>query len=325
MAESPPRSEMPDSSSGDDLDAPQAVEDGDPPEDAAAAPWGDSRPWWSADSGDGTGPHAAFPDGTGPQIVIRDASGGHPIVPDGTGPLPVVPGPPVGPFPPLPPLPGAPLPGTARRRFPRFLLVAGAAVVGTVVLMAGVLAFRTGVVDDGGGVDGGKKAPGGKDARAAGVPASEKVISAGATAGGMRMDGLTSPQASAAYPFVARAIEAAGVPVAERGKAVYSEEPVRPINVLFVGGTGQVGDPAEFLQKAQPTTFIAGQPADPGEKGGKALCGTFAVLADTHTYCAWATADSYGVVASNRPSLNPRFTLMAEIMQRIRKDVERPR
>ncbi|MFI0374159.1 hypothetical protein ACH35V_40410 [Actinomadura sp. 1N219] len=323
MAESPPRSEMPDSSSGDDLNAPQAVEDGGPPEDAAAAPWGDSRPWWSADSGGGTGPHAPVPDGTGPQIVIRDASGGHPLVPDGTGPLPVLPGPPAGPFPPGPPLPGVLPHGAGRKRFPRFLLVAGAAAVGTVVLMAGVLAFRTGAGDDGAG--GGKKAPGGKDARAAGVPASKKVISAGATAGGLRMDGLTSPQASAAYPFVVTAIEAAGVPVAERGRAVYSEEPVRPINVLFVGGTGRVGDPADFLQKARPTTFIAGQDADPGEKDGKAVCGTFAVLADTHTYCAWATADSYGVVASNRPSLNPRFPLMAEVMRRIRADVERPR
>ncbi|MGH3240103.1 MAG: hypothetical protein ACRDNL_06960 [Spirillospora sp.] len=308
MAEPPPRSEMPsempDAPSGDDLYA--------PPEGVAAEPWGASPPWWSADPGDGTGP----------QIVIRDGTGGHPAVPavpDGTGPLPMIPAPP-GPMPlgPLPTAAGEP------KRMPRLLLVVGAAGVGAVVLLAGALAFGT----VGGGGGNGKGGRGdGKDARTttAGGAASQKVISAGATAGGLRRDVRASPQVSAAYPFVVRAVEAAGVPVAERGRAVYSEEPVRRINVLFVGGTGRVGDPAGFLQKARPTTFIAGESADPGTSGGKALCGTFAVLAETHTYCAWATADSYGVVASNRPSLNPRFTLMAELMRRIRKDVERPR
>ncbi|MFI0411366.1 hypothetical protein [Actinomadura sp. 3N508] len=325
MAESPPRSDRPDSSSGDDPNAPRPAGQGDLPEGAAAGPWGDARPWW-ADSGDGTGPRMIIPDGTGPQIVIRDASGGHPIVPDGTGPLPMVPGPP-GPPLPGPPLPRPPLPGArpsagGAKRFPKVLLVWGVAAVGAVVVMAGMLAFRT----DTGVIDGGeKKPPGGRDARAAGAPAPTTVISAGATAGGLRMDGLTAPEASAAYAFVATAVEAAGVPIAERGKAVYSEEPARPINVLFVGGTGNVGDPEGFLQKARPTTFIIGQGADPGANGGKAVCGTFAVLADTHTYCAWATADSYGVVASNRPSFNPRFALMADIMRRIRKDVEKPR
>ncbi|WUI01762.1 hypothetical protein OHR68_08080 [Spirillospora sp. NBC_00431] len=313
MAE-PPRSDTPDSASGDDPNAPQIVEEGYPPPDGdPAASWGGSPPWWSADPGDGTGP----------QIVIRDASGGHPAIPDGTGPLPMIPAPP-GPQPPGP-LPLGPLPSAPAgesKRIPRLLLVAGAAGVGAVVLMAGVLAFGSG----GGGNGNGGRGDG-KDAltTTAGGGASEKVISAGPSAGGLRLDVRTSPQVSAAYPFVERAVETAGVPVAVRGRAVYTEEPVRPINLLFVGGTGRVGNPADFLQKAQPTTFIAGQDADPGNEGGKAVCGTFAVLAETHTYCAWATEDSYGVVASNRPSINPRFTLMAELMRRIRKDVERPR
>ncbi|GAA4233377.1 hypothetical protein GCM10022254_35710 [Actinomadura meridiana] len=277
-----------------------------------ASPWGDgSRPWWSTDAGGGTGPHAPVPDGTGPQIMIRRDSGALPMIPDGTGPIPMLPGPP-------PPgaMPSGP-PPVAPRRPPRFLLVAGAVMVGGIVLMAGVLAFR---MDRGSGGGGG----GPVDQPRAGVPASRTVINAGPIAGGLRKDGLTAPPASAAYPFVAGAIRAAGATVAARGQAVYTQEPARPVNVLFVGGTGSLGDPAGFLQKAQPTTFIAGQDADPGRRGGKAVCGTFAVLAETHTYCAWATEDSYGVVASNRPSLNPHFTLMADLMRRIRKDVERP-
>lgn len=352
MADSPPRSDTPDSAPGDDLDPPQAAGDGAAPQEAAAepAPWGGSRPWWSADSGDGTGPHrlpngtgpqvppaprdgsgahripapangsgahplpggtgphAVLPDGTGPQVAIPGGSGAHPVIPGGSGAYPVIPDG-TGP---LPVLPGQP-PAAKRRRLPRLLLVAGAATVAAVVLMAGVLAFRT----DGGG--------GEKDVRTTGVPASKKTINAGADAGGLHKDGLTSPQASAAYPFIAAAVAAGGIPVARRGRAVYSEEPARPVNVLFMGGTGPVGNPADFLQKIQPTTFIAGQDADPGKKGGKAVCGTFSVLAATHTYCAWATRDSYGVVASNRATLNPQFTLMADVMRRIRNAVEKPR
>ncbi|RFS83227.1 hypothetical protein D0T12_24075 [Actinomadura spongiicola] len=302
MADSPSRSDTPD----------------------AASPWGDARPWWTADHGDGTGPHGMVPDVTGPQLVIGDMSGGYPVVPvaqGGTGPLPVMPGPPPhGPMLPGPTLPGAgrqgPPPRPARRRPLRVLLVAGAVMVASAVLMAGVVAFRV----EGGG-DGGGRGTG----TTGGVLASRKVIDAGAVAGGLRRDALTSPPASAAYPFVAGAIWATGVPVAERGQAVYAEGPGRPINLLFVGGTGPVGDPAAFLRRARPTTFIAGQGAEPGAQGGKAVCGTFAVLADTHTYCAWATEDSYGVVASNRPTLSPHFPLMAELMRRIRRDVERPR
>ncbi|NVI92621.1 hypothetical protein [Actinomadura sp. BRA 177] len=325
MAESPPRSGAPDSASGDDLDAAQVVEDG-----AASAPWGRARPWWSLDSGGGTGPLQAvngtgghpMAGGSGAHPVVGSGAhpvvgsgahpvvgsgahpvvgsgahpvvgtGGHPIVHGGTGPLPAAP--------------------SKKRRVPRLLLVAGATAVAAVALMAGALVFRTGGGDA-------------KDARTTALPASKKIINAGPVAGGLRKDKLTPPLASAAYPFIAGAVEAGGVPVAQHGMAVYTEEPVRRVNVLFMGGTGAIRNPADFLQKVQPTTFIAGQDADLGGKGGKAVCGTFAVLAETHTYCAWATRDSYGIVASNRPTVNPKFPLMAEVMRRIRKDVERPK
>ncbi|MEO3824762.1 hypothetical protein [Actinomadura sp. B10D3] len=334
MAESPGRSGAPDSPSGDDLDGAQVIEDGDAPE-AGAEPLRGLRPWWSVDYGDGKGPHAPV-NGTGPQVLPapRDGSGPFPVLRDGTGPQ-VMPGPangsgahpvvrtgPQGVLPdgsgahpvlpdgtgPLPPVTGAP--PVRRRRPPKILLLAGGVMVAVVMLAAAALAVRT--------VGGAAK-----DARTTGTPASKKVINAGAVAGGLRRDGLTAPQASAAYPFVAGAVDAGGVPVAKNGLAVYTEEPVGRLNVLFAGGTGQVGNPADFLQKAQPTTFISGQDADPGSKGGKAVCGQFAVLAETHTYCAWATKDSFGIVASNLPTLNPQFPLVADVMRRIRKDVEK--
>ncbi|TDE25269.1 hypothetical protein [Actinomadura sp. 6K520] len=338
MAESPPRSDTPDSASGADLNAPQVVEDGEAPERLATAPapWGGSRPWWSTEPVDGTGPqqmpmgangtgphtipaapngsgahpivggtgpHGALAGGTGPLGVLRDGTGPHGVVPDGTGPLRAVPG----------QAPPSTSPG-GRKRLPWFVLCAGMALVAAGALVVGMFVFR---------LDG--EAGAGRDARTTGVPASGKVIEAGGSAGGLAKDPLTPPQASAAYPFVAAAIRAAGVPVSARGEAVYGEEPARPVNVLFMGGTGPVGNPEAFLQKVQPTTFIAGQDADPGDRGGKAVCGTFAVLAEIHTFCAWATRDSYGVVASNRATLNPQFPLMADVMRRIRNDVEKPR
>ncbi|NDU74389.1 hypothetical protein GWI34_17365 [Actinomadura sp. DSM 109109] len=317
MADSPPRSGTPDSPSGDDLDAAQAVEDGPEPE-PAPAPFGGARPWWSVEIGDGTGPHGLvngtgpqavpFPrDGTGPFALPRNGTGPHamPVSANGSGPLPVVGG--TGPLPRMPAAPAGP-----GGRLHRPLLAACAVAVAGVVIAAGVFALRA-------------RGGGGDTGTATGPGPSRKVISAGAAAGGLHKDPLTAPQASAAYPFVAGAVEAGGVPVAKNGLAVYSEEPVRPVNVLFVGGTGRISDPAGFLQQTQPSTFIAGQDADPGRKGGKAVCGTFAVLAETHTYCAWATKDSFGVVASNMPSVNPQFPLMADLMHRIRRDVEKPR
>lgn len=316
---------MPDYMSGDGADSARGGAEGAAQGGADPAPWGGKRPWWSADSGGtgplsslGTGGHpmvggsGAFPRvGTGGHPVVGTGghpavgtgghpavgTGGHPVVRDGTGPLP--------------PVPAAPAAGR-RRRVPRLLLVAGAAVVAGVALMAGALAFRTG----GGGV---------QDAPTAALPAPKKVITAGAAAGGLHKDALTAPQASAAYPFVARAVEAGGVPAAQHGTAVYTAEPVRKLNVLFMGGTGAVGDPAAFLRKTRPTTFIWGQEVPLGGKGATAFCGTFAVLAETHTYCAWATRDSYGIVAANRPTVNPQFPLMTDVMGRIRKDVEKPK
>ncbi|MEU5992874.1 hypothetical protein ABZ806_28240 [Spirillospora sp. NPDC047418] len=331
MAESP-QPGAPGPSSGEGLDAAQAIEDGTAPAAGSSAPWGRARPWWSLDPGDGTGPlpslggtgghpmvggsgaHPVVGSGAHPVVGTgghpRVGTGGHPVV--GTGGHPVVG---TGGYPrvgtgPLPVAPGVP-PAARRRRVPRLVLVAGAAAVAAIALMAGALAFRTGGAA--------------KDARTTALPASKKVIDAGPVAGGMHKDRLTSPQASAAYPFIAGAVEAGGVPVAKHGAAVYSQEPVRKLNVLFMGGTGPVGDPADFLQKVRPTTFLAGQDAEAGGKGAKAVCGTFAVLAETHTYCAWATKDSYGIVASNRPTVNPQFPLMADVMRRIRKDVERPK
>ncbi|MFD0687554.1 hypothetical protein [Actinomadura fibrosa] len=334
MADSPPRSDAPGSAPGDDLDRQQAAEDGAPggPVVATPEPWGGSPPWWSSAPGDGTGPHA-LPGGTGPH-VLPDGTGPH-VLPDGTGPhrLPGSangtgplrmpgPGPANGtgghPLPngtgPIPVMPGQDGAGTAARqggrgRLPGLLLGAGIGACLLALLIAGVLVLRSGAD---------RKAP-------AVSKASTKRIATAAIAGGLRKDGVTAPPASAAYPFVAAAVRAGGIPAAKDGTAVYTDQPTGEVNVLFMGGTGQVGDPAEFLRKIRPTTFVTGQNADAGAGGGRALCGTFAVLADVHLYCAWATKDSYGIVASNVSTPGEPVPLMADLMRRVRQDVEKPR
>ncbi|MDL4819262.1 hypothetical protein [Actinomadura opuntiae] len=342
MAESPSRPDAPGAVPDDDPGRQQVVEDGGPSGGftAAPAPWGTSPPWWSADARDGTGPQIIVT-GTGPQPLAggtgghrlpapANGTGGHPLpggtgghalpggtgghpLPNGTGPLALPDG--SGPQGTRAPL-GAATPGGAppereRRQVSGLLLGAGIGAALVAVLMVGVLAFRP---DD----SAGKRA---KNATAAAE--STRRITAVPRAGGMVKD-ATAPAASAAYPFVMAAVETAGVAAAGNGMAVYTDRPAGRVSVLFVGGTRPAGDPGGFLRRLRPSTFLAGEEGNPGKNGGKAECGTFAVLAGTHTYCAWATRDSYGVVASDVPTRNPDFSLMDDVMRRIRKDVEKP-
>ncbi|WP_067461262.1 hypothetical protein [Actinomadura macra] len=320
MADSPPRSEVPDSASGGDLTVSEGVDDEVPPEQPEEAerpgppaqaevpelgeqvelpPWGMSPPWWSPGTADGSGPQIVL-GGTGPHALpgLPNGTGPH-VLPDGTGPLPAI-------AMPGPAAQAVSAAQGARKRMSGLLLGAGVAAV-LVVAMAGVLVLRQ---------------VNGENARTAAVPASKKRIAAAALAGGLHKDTTAAP-VSSAYPFVAAAVRAGGVPVGAEG--VYASEPRGPLNVLFMGGTGPVGDTAAFLQKIRPTTYIAVQSANAGKGGGRALCGSFAVLADVHLYCAWATKDSYGVVASNVAAPVRQLPAMAELMRGIRQDVEGPR
>ncbi|WP_067828941.1 hypothetical protein [Actinomadura kijaniata] len=150
-------------------------------------------------------------------------------------------------------------------------------------------------------------------------PPEYKIVTPASVAG-MRKD-TREPAAGAAYPFVSAGVENGAV-AGPRAVAVYLDG---ARNVLFMGGTGAVGDPAAFLRRARPSTTIRTGPAAPARNGGQAVCGTFAVLADVHAYCAWATETSYGVVASNTPSALARPAELRDLMRRLRPEVERPR
>ncbi|WP_030170863.1 hypothetical protein [Spirillospora albida] len=296
MAESPPRSDAQVPAPGDELEASRAIEGGAA---TAPVPWGSSRPWWLTSDGEGSGAHPAV--GTGPHTAV--GTGPHPAL--GTGPHPTAA--------PVPAGWDGQAPPAASRRPPVLLLGAAAGAVLLLVLVAGVVVLRTG---------------GGEKSGASGGPAaSTRRIAAAATAGGL-VRGQTPPAATAAYPFVEGAVQAGGVPAAKDGVAVYAQPPAGPMQILFMGGTGRVGEPGAFLARMRPTTVITSAADDPGQGGGKAMCGTFAVLGDVHAYCAWATRDSFGIVASDVPLPDPanaRAAELAHLMRAIRRDVEKPR
>ncbi|WP_285497231.1 hypothetical protein [Actinomadura sp. NBRC 104425] len=197
-------------------------------------------------------------------------------------------------------------PAVKRRTTRRIVVImALAASVGLVAALAvGAPALR-----QGGSGDGGTKA-------------ARHRITAAAVAGGLqRTPGM--PAATAAYPFIASAVRAGGAERAGNVAAVYADLPQRSQNVVFLGGTGKIGDPAAFLRRARPSTVLTARNVKPGKGGGRGVCGTFAVLSDVHVYCSWATETSFGFVASNLPTVGDDTAAMADLMRRMRADLEK--
>jgi hypothetical protein len=147
-------------------------------------------------------------------------------------------------------------------------------------------------------------------------------VAAGGTAGGFRKD-ATVPATSAAYPFIIAAARSGGVERAATARGVYRDPATGARSILFLGGTAPIADPAAFLEKARPSTVLAVAPAAPGKAGGRVSCGTFAVLAETHLYCAWATENSFGFVASNEPAGAAQPSALAPLTLRMRADLEK--
>ncbi|WP_433335455.1 hypothetical protein [Spirillospora sp. CA-294931] len=225
-----------------------------------------------------------------------------------TGPLPAVPAaPPSGGWQPAVRPPSAVVrPTTPKLRRPVAGLVAGLSV-GMVLLLALVLAVVLGKPD-------GRAEEGGK--------ATRRVVAA-PVAAGLSRDPAAAPAASAAYPFIASAVRTGGVEKSVTAIALYTDGPAQTQNFLFMGGSGKLGDPADLLQRTRPNTLLTAAKANPGPGGGQAVCGTFAVLADIHQYCAWATRSSFGLIASNTPALTSDTGVLAALLPRMRTDLEK--
>ncbi|MFI0454418.1 hypothetical protein [Actinomadura sp. 6N118] len=248
------------------------------------------------DGGHGSGPMPVLPVQAPPplpehRVPDSQTSGGWQVVPDG---------PVEGPVPPLP------APYQPKQRSRGGLLI-GTALSAGICLLALIAA---GVLYT--GMDGGSASP----------PKLTRAIVIVPVAGGL----TKSPEpaaTTAAYPFLQAGVRAAGAERPRNVAAVYSGVPMAPRNVVFYGGTGDLGSPEAFLRKSRPSTVIATVKANPGRGGGQGLCGTFAVLSDVHVYCAWATRTSFGIIADNAPTAAPDTAAMAVLMAQMRPDLEK--
>lgn len=87
-------------------------------------------------------------------------------------------------------------------------------------------------------------------------------------------------------------------------------------DVIFVGGTGDIGDPGTFIRSGRPTTNTTASITDIDPGGdGKGSCVELA--AGSLAYCMWATEHSFGIVTANKPA-----TEVAGILRRMRPDLE---
>lgn len=248
------------------------------------------------DGGHGSGPMPILPVQAPPplpehRVPDSQTSGGWQVVPDG---------PVEGSAPPLP------APYQPKQRGRGGLLI-GTALSAGICLLALIAA---GVLYT--GMDGGSDSP----------PKLTRAIVIVPAAGGL----TKSPEpaaTTAAYPFIQAGVRAARAERPRNVAAVYSGVPMAPRNVVFYGGTGDLGNPEAFLRKSRPSTVIATVKANPGPGGGQGLCGTFAVLSDVHVYCAWATRTSFGIIADNAPTPVPDTAAMAVLMAKMRPDLEK--
>ncbi|XVQ09182.1 hypothetical protein ACQP1W_42665 [Spirillospora sp. CA-255316] len=244
---------------------------------------------------------------TGPQpsVAVQDLPAWHASDSHWT-PSPPLAAPQAAAPPPVPPNavqapPGPSAPGATPRKRPKAPLMALLAV-GAGVAAAAVAAVLV-------AVSGGDEVP-------------LRKVAAGGTAGGLRKD-ASVPAMSAAYPFIIAAARSGGVEQAVTARGVYRDPATGAQNILFLGGTAPIGDPTAFLKKARPSTALTAAATVPGKAGGQVSCGTFAVLAETHLYCAWATENSFGFVASNEPAGAAQPSALAPLTLRMRADLEK--
>ncbi|HEY7486425.1 MAG TPA: serine/threonine-protein kinase [Streptosporangiaceae bacterium] len=96
----------------------------------------------------------------------------------------------------------------------------------------------------------------------------------------------------------------------------------QPAGVIFLGGTGPIGDPDLFVSSFKGAASQSGKvtEVDPGAGGGRGVCaqvgsGTVAVA-----FCAWATNDSFGEIVSTAPGRSS--SEVAQLMRTMRPDLE---
>ncbi len=94
-----------------------------------------------------------------------------------------------------------------------------------------------------------------------------------------------------------------------------------PAGVVFVGGTGELGDPRAFVHRRRSVDGSPVTVTDTDAGGDGAATCTVAAGGASAT-CTWATASSFGTVTPTGPASAKD---VAELMRAIRPDLEKPK
>lgn len=267
---------------------------GGPPDQPG--PYGPSGP---------AGPDAP-PGHSGPPGPAEPGGHGQPMGPDRPGgpPGPMGPGGPTGPYGPAArPGPGVPPARRGRRSYVGLFIGLGAVALVFVIAVAVAVGGYFFLFAD--------KAPAHR-------------INAPDTAGNLAKDQDMEPGQHPAFATMMAAMARGGVKRDSGVTAVYQGPPERDGAILFVGGTGDVGDPREYLTKARPATEIGTPLVTTGQPDGQSTCGTYTIAGRTFLYCAWATENSFGFLTPSRPVMSPAADQrpFAETMREMRSDME---
>jgi predicted Ser/Thr protein kinase len=95
-----------------------------------------------------------------------------------------------------------------------------------------------------------------------------------------------------------------------------------PAGVIFLGGTGPLGDPEAFVTSFRSAASSSGEvtEVDPGAGGGRGVCAEARSGTTSIAFCAWATTDSFGEIVSTAPGRS--VSTVAAQMRRMRPDLE---
>jgi hypothetical protein len=143
------------------------------------------------------------------------------------------------------------------------------------------------------------------------------------SAGGLVLDRPADGIAGAAMTQQQAVARATGAKIQTMVAGFYkdpSSSSYLPVGVVFVGGTGDMGDPETFLRGRRPVTgSTAVTDTDAGGEG-KGVC-VMATGGSTAT-CMWATEHSFGMVTPTTPKSPAELGVL---MRRMRPDLEQPK
>lgn len=161
-----------------------------------------------------------------------------------------------------------------------------------------------------------------------GGPVSRTKVSTPPQAGGFALSASTEPSITRISTRARAATRSTGARISTLVSGLYRDPaapPSMPVTggVVFVGGTGDLGDPGTFIQHLRSAPGVLTAADDKVvdvDAGGDGRAACFTVGDGPTDTCVWATAHSFGTIT---PTELLRVDHAAAVMRRMRPDVER--